>query len=80
MGETCTLWSNSEHRQSKCHSLSLKTREVCRAGTFCRRALSERVATYNQRVVGEGDSLAEEVSSMTDAAAKVLVLQTKALN
>lgn len=28
-----------------------------------RRALSERVATYNQRVVGEGDSLAEEVYS-----------------
>ena len=31
--------------------------------TCCRRALSERVATYNQRVVGEGDSLAEEVHS-----------------
>lgn len=32
-------------------------RESCR-----RRSLSQRVSTYNQRIVGEKDALAEEVS------------------
>ena len=27
----------------------------------CSKTLSQRVATYNQRIVGEGDSLGEEV-------------------
>lgn len=31
------------------------------AASRCRRSLSQRVATHNQRVVGEQDALAEEV-------------------
>ncbi len=37
-------------------------RELCR-----RRSLSQRVSTYNQRIVGEKDALAEEVSMAVDA-------------
>ena len=32
--------------------------------SICRRALSSKVATYNQRVVSEGDSLAQEVRTL----------------
>ena len=31
----------------------------------CSKALSQRVATYNQRIVAEGDSLGEEVLECT---------------
>ena len=38
----------------------------------CSRALSQRVATYNQRLVNEGDTLAEEVKLCSSSSAPAL--------